>query len=56
MLNTDYSKPVYKTSSFVTNELPDPYHLNESIFIFRVNRSIISFLFHFSMKIKKQKE
>ena len=32
----------------MTNELSHPYHLDESIFVFR---SIFSFLFHFSMKI-----
>ena len=35
----------------VTNGISHPYHLDESIFIFRDIRSIFSFLFHFSMKI-----
>ena len=34
----------------VTNRLSHPYHLDESIVIFRGIRSIFSFLFHFSMK------
>ena len=33
-----------------TNGLSHPYHLDESIFIFRGIRSNFSFLFHFSMK------
>ena len=35
----------------VTNELSHPYHLDESIFIFRGIRINFSFLFHFLMKI-----
>ena len=35
----------------MTNGLSHPYHLDESIFIFRGIRSKFSFLFHFSMKI-----
>ena len=34
----------------VTNELSNPYHLDESIFIVRDIRSIFSLLFYFSMK------
>ena len=34
----------------VTNGLSHPYHIDESILIFRDIRSIFSFLFHFSMK------
>ena len=34
----------------MTNGLSHPYHLDESIFIFRGIRSNFSFLFHFSMK------
>ena len=36
----------------MTNRLSHPYHLDESILIFRGIRSNFSFLFHFSMKIK----
>ena len=36
----------------VTNGLSHPYHWDESSFISRGNRSIFSFLFHVSMKIK----
>ena len=36
----------------VTNGLSIPYHLDESIFIFRGIRSHFSFSIHFSMKIK----
>ena len=35
----------------VTNGFSHPYHLDESIVIFRGVRSNFSFLFHFSMKI-----
>ena len=35
----------------VTNGLSHPYHLDETIFIFRGIRSNFSFLFHISMKI-----
>ena len=34
----------------VTNGISHPYHLDESIFIFKGIRSNISFLFHLSMK------
>ena len=34
----------------MTNGISHPYHLEESIFIFRGIRSKISFLFHFSMR------
>ena len=40
-----------KMTLTVTNGISHPYHLDESIFIFRVIRSDFSFLFHFSMKI-----
>ena len=36
--------------SLVTNGLSHPYHLDESISIFRDTRSNISVLFHSSMK------
>ena len=35
---------------YVTNGLSHPYHMDESISIFRGVSSIFSFLFHFSMK------
>ena len=35
----------------MTNGLSNPYHLDESIFIFRSVKRIFSFLFHVSMKI-----
>ena len=37
----------------VMNGHSHPYHLDESIFIFRGIRSKISFLIHFSMKSKQ---
>ena len=36
-------------NSLVTNEPSHPYHLDESIFLFRDIRSNFSFSFHFSM-------
>ena len=36
----------------MTNGLSHPYHLDESTFVLRGFRSIFSFLFHFTMKIK----
>ena len=36
----------------VTNGFSHPYHLDESDFVLRGFKSIFSFLFHFSMKIK----
>ena len=39
----------------VTNGISHRYHLDESTFILRGIRSNISFIFHFSMKIKKAK-
>ena len=41
---------VYMINPIVMNGLSHPYHLDESIFIFRGIRSIFSSLFHFSMK------
>ena len=38
-------------NQYVMNRLSHPFHLDESMFIFRVFRSNYSFLFHFSMKI-----
>ena len=35
----------------MTNGFSHPYHLDETILIFRCIRSKFSFLFHFSMKI-----
>ena len=37
----------------MTNGISHPYHLDESIFIFRGIRGIVSFLSHFSMKFMK---
>ena len=37
----------------VTNGLTHPYQLDESIFILRGVRSIFTFVFHFSIKMKK---
>ena len=42
----------YVVNPLVTNGLSHLYHLDESILNFRVIRSKISFLFHFSIKIK----
>ena len=41
----------FTLTPLVTNGISHPYHLDESTFNFRVIRSDLSFLFHFSMKI-----